>query len=130
MAEGRRGEVEACWSDGPGRLNVAAAEEEQMGGQEEVEGEQMEGQEEVEGERKQEKEVGACLHEKGREEQRTKKESDGGWRFGALLSCEAQARCSSQLVGGGSMWASGRLMSLSGTLERNVYLFNNENTRL
>lgn len=62
--------------------------------------------------------MGACFREKGREEQRTKKQTDGGWRFGAPLSCEARVRCSSQLAWGGSMWASGRLMSLIGTLER------------
>lgn len=106
MGEGRRGEVEACWPDGPGRLEVVAAGEEQMEGQEE------------EVERKQEKEVGAWFHEKGREERRTKKQKGGGWRFGAPLSCEARVRRSSQLAWGGSTSASGRLMSLIGTLER------------
>lgn len=99
--------MEACWPVGPGRLEEAAAVEEQM-----------EAQEEVVGEKKQEKEVGACCREKGREERRMKKQTDGGWRFGAPLSCEARERCSIQPVWGGSMSASGRLTSLIVTLGR------------
>lgn len=105
MGEGRREEVEACWLVGLGRLEVVELGEEQT-----------EGREEVEGERKQEKEVGACFHEKGREEQRMKKQMDGGWRFGSPSSCEAQNRCSSHPTLGGSTSASGRQMSLIVTL--------------
>lgn len=57
--EGRRGEVEACWPAGPGRLGV---------------GEEGEEQKEVragaEGERKWGKEAGACRCERATEEQR------------------------------------------------------------
>ena len=47
--EGRRGEAEACWLDGPGRLEVGEAGEEQRDGHEESQGERAQG-----------KEVGAC----------------------------------------------------------------------
>lgn len=103
--EDRRGEGEACWLAGPGRLEV-----------EEVGEEQREGQVEVEGQRKEGKEVGACCHERGREEQRTRERADGGqWRFGSP-SCEAQGRCSTQLMWEGSTAASGRLTSSIDTL--------------
>lgn len=103
--EGRKGEAEACWLAGPGRLVVGEAGEERR-----------EGRVEAEGERKQGKEVGACCCERGREEQRTRERAGGGWSLGAPLSCEAQRRCTCLLAGGGSTEASGRQRSSNATL--------------
>lgn len=103
--EGRRGEVEACWPAGPGRLGVGEAGEEQK-----------EGRAEAEEARKRGKEGGACRCERGREEQRTRELADGGRRLGAPPSSEAQRRCSCLLAAGGSTGASGRLRSSSATL--------------
>ena len=65
--EDRRGAAGACWLDGPGRLEVAAAGEEQR-----------EGPGESEGGRKQGKEVGACCREREREERRMRERARGG----------------------------------------------------
>lgn len=103
--EGRRGEAEACWRVGPGRLEVGEAGEEQR-----------EGWVEAEGERKRGKKVGACCCERGREEQRRKERADGGWSGGAPPSCEAQRCCSCPLATGRSTEASGRPRSSTATL--------------
>lgn len=103
--EGRRGEAEACWPAGPGRLGVGEEGEEQM-----------EGQAGAEGERKWGKEAGACRCERVREEQRMRERVDGGRGLGAPLSSEAQGHCSCLMALGGSRGASGRLRSLTATL--------------
>lgn len=110
--EGRRGEAEACWLDGLERLEVGEAEGEQRDGQEE----QRDGQEELGEERQQGKRVGACCHEKEREEQRMKEQVSDGWSFEAPPSCEAQGCLSCLMTRVRSTAASGKPMSLSETL--------------
>lgn len=73
--EDRRGEVGACWSDGPGRLEV-----------EEVGEELREGLAEAEEGRRLGMEVDACCRERGREGQRMMEQAGGERSSGLPLS--------------------------------------------
>lgn len=63
------------------------------------------------------KEAGVCCRGRVTEERRTRRQADGGWSSGPLLSCEAQEGCWSRLMGEDSREASWRQKSSIETLE-------------